>query len=281
VAPSASDEQRTANATPLVPNPVATTTKPATTTSLGPSTLDLEGVDAFSDLPDDARTEFAAAAKVHELAEGEEIANFALAYVMKGNFDVAATMVDAPAVRLPTGAVLRSRGTTNEGVPMRLIAAGGPGVVATWPRDAVEDAFRTIPWVEDDLRAASDRVMTIVGITIGPLGERLDQAIREQIVDRLKVRPLLPGEVVVDAGQPVPGLLLVGVGDLELVKDGQVVGGVSSGDFLFATEVLGMGAAPLTARAGPGGALVLFGDRGLAQELMVTCPPLLEVFAGM
>jgi hypothetical protein len=25
----------------------------------------------------------------------------------------------------------------------------------------------------------------------------------------------------------------------------------------------------------------MFGDRHIAQELMVTCPPLLEVFAGM
>jgi hypothetical protein len=274
-------ESPPANATPLVPSPLTTTTKPARARTDAPPVLELEGVDAFSDLPDDARTQFAAAATVHELEEGEEASGFALAYVMRGDFDVSATMVDAPAIRLRTGAVLRARGTTNEGVPMRLIAAGGSGVVATWSGAAVEDAFRTCPWVEEDLRAASDRVMTIVGITIGPLGERLDQAIREQVVDRLKVRPLIAGEIVVNAGEPVPGLLLVGVGELELVRDGEVVGGVGSGDFLFPGEVLGAGAAPLTARAGPGGALVLFGDRNIAQELLVTCPPLLEVFAGM
>jgi hypothetical protein len=76
-------------------------------------------------------------------------------------------------------------------------------------------------------------------------------------------------------------LLLVGLGELELVKDRAVVGAVSSGAFLFPTEVLGAGSAPLTARAGAGGALILFGDRRIAQELLVTCPPLLEVFAGM
>jgi hypothetical protein len=53
------------------------------------------------------------------------------------------------------------------------------------------------------------------------------------------------------------------------------------GDFLFATEVLGGGLAPTTARAGPRGAIVLFGARAVAHELLVTCPPLLEVFAGM
>jgi hypothetical protein len=65
------------------------------------------------------------------------------------------------------------------------------------------------------------------------------------------------------------------------VQGDKVTGVVGSGEFLFPGEVLGAGAAPLTARAGPGGALILFGDRMIAQELLVTCPPLLEVFAGM
>jgi hypothetical protein len=34
-------------------------------------------------------------------------------------------------------------------------------------------------------------------------------------------------------------------------------------------------------RASRGGALVLLAERGVAQELLVTCPPLLEIFAGM
>lgn len=243
--------------------------------------LDLENVEAFADLPDDAREAFAAAATLHELNEGEEIATFALAYVVRGAFEVAATMVDAPAGRLEMGQVLRSRGTTEENVPIRMIAAGGSGVVATWSDASVEEAFRTIPWVEDDLRAAADKMQTLVGITIGPLGERLDMSIREQIVSKLKMRPLIPAEIVVNKGETVPGLLLVGIGELELVKGDEVTGVVGSGEFLFPTEVLGMGDAPLTARAGKGGALVMFGDRGVAQELLVTCPPLLEVFAGM
>jgi hypothetical protein len=275
-----------APAAPMPAEPPAPAAAAAPSASPEPSAaelpaLDLESVEAFADLPDDARVAFAAAATLHALAEGEEVSHFALAYVVSGAFDVSATMVDAPALRLETGAVLRARGTTNEGVPMRLIGAVDQGVVATWSAAAVEEAFGTCPWVEDDLRVAADRAMTLVGITIGPLGERLDASIREEIVGRLEMRPLSPGEIVVSAGQPVPGLLLVGVGEIELVE-GDVVGGtVGSGEFLFPTEVLGAGAAPTTARAGAGGALVLFGDRTLAQELLVTCPPLLEVFAGM
>jgi hypothetical protein len=242
--------------------------------------LDLEGVEAFADLPDDARAAFAAAAHVSELGEGEEVSSFALAYIMSGSVDVAATMVDAPAGRLETGAVLRSRGTTDEGVPMRLIGVSS-GVVATWSDAAVEDAFRTCPWVEEDLRTAADRHQTMVGVTIGPLGERLDASIREQIIQKLTMRTLAPGDIVVTAGEQMPGLLLVGVGELELVDGDKVTGRVGSGEFVFPTEVLGGGDAPYTAKAGAGGALILFGDRRIAQELLVTCPPLLEVFAGM
>jgi hypothetical protein len=245
-----------------------------------PNKLDLDSVEAFSDLPDDARAAFAAAAKVSVLGEGEEVSSFALAYILSGTVDVAATMVDAPAAQLAAGAVLRSRGTTDEGVPMRLIGVSS-GVVATWTDAAVNEAFRTCPWVEEDLRVAADRLQTLVGVTIGPLGERLDASIREQIIGRLTMRTLAAGEVVVTAGEQMPGLLLVGVGELELVDGDTVAGTVGSGEFLFPTEVLGGGDAPRTARAGPGGALILFGDRHIAQELLVTCPPLLEVFAGM
>jgi len=253
---------------------------PAPDAAAVPTKLDLDSVEAFSDLPDDARAAFAAAAEVSVLGEGEEVSSFALAYILSGTVDVAATMVDAPAARLAAGAVLRSRGTTAEGVPMRLIGVSS-GVVATWTDAEVKEAFRTCPWVEEDLRVAADRLQTLVGVTIGPLGERLDASIREEIIGRLTMRTLAAGEIVVTAGEQMPGLLLVGVGELELVNGDAIAGTVGSGEFLFPTEVLGGGDAPHTARAGPGGALILFGDRHIAQELLVTCPPLLEVFAGM
>ncbi|HSO39794.1 MAG TPA: hypothetical protein VLT33_45015 [Labilithrix sp.] len=263
--------------TPLVP-PVALTPVPPVVEERPP--LDLEDVEAFADLPDDARRAFASAAQVSALGEGEEVSSFALAYILSGSVDVAATMVDAPAARLEGGAVLRSRGTTDDGVPMRLIGVSS-GVVATWTDAAVQEAFRTCPWVEEDLRVAADRLQTLVGVTIGPLGERLDASIRQEIIDRLTMRTLIAGEVVVTAGEQMPGLLLVGVGELELVDGDTVKGVVGSGEFLFPTEVLGAGNAPHTARAGAGGALILFGGRMIAQELLVTCPPLLELFAGM
>jgi hypothetical protein len=254
---------------------------PAARASEAALALNLDDVEAFADLPDDVRADFANAAIVKDFAEDEEVRHFALAIVLGGAFDVAATMVDASAVRLEKNAVLRARGTTQEGVPMRLICVHTTGRLATWSDAAVNDAFRTVPWVEEELRALTDRVQALVGITIGPLGERCDASIREQIVGRLQVRSLLPGEVLLEAGASVPGLLLVGVGALELVRDGGVMGTVGSGEFVFPGEVLSAGVAPATARAGAGGALVMCSDRALAQELLATWPPLVEMLAGM
>jgi len=243
--------------------------------------LVLDDVDAFSDLPEDARDTFAKAAKLARVTAGEEVAGFALAYVVAGDLDVAATIVDATATRLTTGGVLRARGTPSESVPLRLVCTTQEAIVAVWSDDAVEEAFRSCPWVEDDLRAASDQVQTLAGVTMGPLGDRIDGMLRDMVTSRLTVRSLLEGELVVEEGAPVPGLVIVGVGKLELLAKDTVIGEVRSGDFLFPEQVLGAGPAPHGARAGAGGALVMSGNRKLAQELLVTVPPLLEILAGM
>jgi hypothetical protein len=245
--------------------------------------VDLSGVDALSDLPDDARETFARAAVVHELACDEEVSGFALALVLEGTVDLAATIVDTPAQRIDVGTAIRSRGTIDHIAPVRLVAASQRAWVATWDERAVEIGLRACPWVDDDLRAAGDRLQALVGATMGPLGERLDPFLRAHVASKLTLRALAEHEVVAARGKPVPGLLVVGAGELELVgEDGVPEGPVlRAGDFVFPDEVLIAGPAPSTVRAAKGGALVLFADRHAAQELLVTCPPLLEIFAGM
>jgi hypothetical protein len=252
--------------------------KPATAPTAG---VDLSVVEAFADLPDDAREDFAKAATVQPLAREEEVAGFALALVLEGEVDLAATIVDAPAVRLHAGQVLRSRGTIEHVTPVRLVGASDAARVATWDEAAVEAALHACPWVEDDLRAAGDRFQAEVGITLGALGERLDWSLRTDLTRRLTLRSLAEHEVYAVLGKPLPGLLIVGAGELELVDESDNVTGepLRAGDFVFPTEVLGAAPAPHTVRAAKGGALVLFAPRGVAQEMLVTCPPLLEILA--
>ena len=245
--------------------------------------VDLSQVEALSDLPDDARAAFAGAAKVQTLAREDEVSGFALALVLEGTVDVSATIVDAAAQRMGPGAVLRSRGTIEQFSPVRLIAASESARVATWDEHAVTDAFRTCPWVEDELRAAGDRLQALVGITMGPLGDRLDPGLRADLMSRLQLRTLAEHEVITTRGSATVGLLVVGGGELELLgEDGMPNGTVlRPGEFLFPSESLRAAPAPSTVRASRGGALVLLAERGVAQELLVTCPPLLEIFAGM
>jgi hypothetical protein len=264
---------------PPAPAPPPASLPPAPAPPAG--ALDLSRVDAFADLPDDARAACAAAAIIATLARDEEVSGFALVYVMEGAVDLMATIIEAPARRLEAGAVLRARGTIDHVEPLRLVAASDAARVATWDEAAVEAAFRTCPWVEDDLRAAGDRAQAEVGVTMGPLGERLDPGMRADVLSKLALRVLVENDVYAEQGKPIPGLLVVGAGELELLGEGGTAQGhVRAGEFLFPAEVLRAAPAPATARAGKGGAIVLCAERHAAQELLVTYPPLLEIFAG-
>jgi len=265
---------------PPPPPKSRTSVKPQAPATSG---VDLTNVAAFADLPDDARDAFANAAKVQPLGKDEEVSGFALALVLDGQVDLTATIVDAPAVRLRAGEVLRTRGTVEHVAPVRLIGSVEGSRVAVWDERSVEQAFHTCPWVEDELRAACDRLHAEVGLTMGPLGERLDWGVRTDLASRMTLRSLAEHEVFATRGEQLPGLLVVGAGELELLdENGEQPAGtlIRAGDFLFPTEVLRAAPAPRTARASKGGALVFFAERRAAQELLMTCPPLLEIFAG-
>ena len=165
------------------------------------------------------------------------------------------------ATHLATGSVLRAQGTPTDAPPVRLVCTTASAHVAVWTDEAVLAAFRSCPWVEDDLRSAADPILALVGMSMGALGRRLDDALRAHVGALLKVRSLLAGEVIAEAGAPVPGLVVVGAGRLELTQQDAVVGELPPGEFLFADQVLAAGSAPFGARAGAGGALVLAGNR--------------------
>jgi hypothetical protein len=253
---------------------------PSGVPSLVPA-IDLSKVDAFIDVPDDARDAFARGAAVCELARGQQVTGFALALVIEGSVDVMAVTADAPAMRLHAGAVVRGRGTLEPATPLRLVASSDGARIGTWDEREIESAFGSCPWVEDDLRVAGDRIQALVGVTMGRLGDRLDAALRDQVTSRLIVRVLIEHEVFTRAGEPISGLLVVGAGELEVSKSNGTRPGslLRPGDFLFPMEVLRAAVAPADVRASRGGALVLVADRALAQELLMTVPPLLEILS--
>lgn len=241
-----------------------------------PPLVDLEGVEALSDLPDDERDMLARCAVVRDLGLGEDVSGFALVFVIEGNADVSAVQMHAPAMRLDAGTVLRGRGTLDAPVALRVVVSSNRARIATWSEQDVASAFRSCPWVEDDLCAAGDRAQALVGATMGLLGTRLDPELRYQVTGRLTLKVLAEGDVVFRPGDFVAGLHVVGGGRLELAPRS-----LKAGDFLLPALALRAGPAPSLVRAGPGGALLLEADRALAQELLVTCPPLLEILSSL
>ncbi len=126
--------------------------------------------------------------------------------------------------------------------------------------------------------AVTDRVQAKAGVTMGPLGERFDMSLREHLTSRLTVRNLAPGEVLVAQGKPAP-IAIVGIGEITLTTNGGREETLRPGDFVFPAQTLAHAPAPATAAAGASGAVVLYGERSVAQELLMSFPPLLELLA--
>jgi signal-transduction protein with cAMP-binding, CBS, and nucleotidyltransferase domain len=242
--------------------------------------LDLSSVEAFSDLPDDSRDRLAREATVKAYAKGDAIDTFALAYVVRGEAHVIASGALTQAATLGHGAVLRARGTLEATIGLRLACASAKAVIATWDSAAVEAALGSCPWVEDELRATGDRIQALAGASLGTLGEKLSPDLRATIVAKMSIRAYAQNETIVTEGLPVPGILLVGSGTVDLVANQSVTTRVTAGQFVLPAEALSAGPSPASARAGSGGALVFAADRKTTQELFATEPLLLELFAG-
>lgn len=240
----------------------------------------LADVAGLQDLPPDAQAELVRTARIETLDVDEEVSAFAVALVVEGWTSVMASIADVSCAFAQLGDVVFTRGTFEEGVSLRVVAGETDTKVAVWDEAALEHATSACPWVADELRLVADRFQALAGATMGPLGERLDDTLRQMVTSRCVVRALMPGEGIVASGSPVPGMFIIGAGAVELIAGEDVVGELGPGEFLFATSVMSASMAPMGARAGPSGALLLFAERHAAHELMVSVPPLLEILAG-
>lgn len=241
---------------------------------------DIEQIEAFADLPEEMHDELALAAQVDDLAPDEELAVNGAALVLSGSAAVCASIVDVPAERAAIRTLVPSRGTLEDGIPLRVVAGADGARVAIWDQATIDNALRTCPWVVDELRTVADRLQSLAGATMGPLGE-LEETLLRRVLGRLRLRPLVPGEPLVHAGNPMPGLVIIGAGALDLVdeRSHEIIGAARPGELLFASELLGGQPAPSIARATAGGALVLIADHPVLRELFESTPELLSILA--
>jgi CRP-like cAMP-binding protein len=243
--------------------------------------VNLADVAGLQDLPPEAQLEFAQKARREKLDVDEEVGSFAVALVVEGWASIMPTIADVTCAFAQAGEVVFTDGTLEEGVALRVVAGETDTVVAVWDKAALAAATADCPWVADELRIVADRFQALAGAGMGPLGDRLDDSLRQSVTDRCEVRTLLPGEEIVDKGAEVPGMFIVGGGSVEIVSEsGEIEQELGPGDFLFAASVMSAMPAPAKARAAQSGALVLFAERMAAHELIVTVPPLLEILAS-
>ncbi len=247
----------------------------------GPPGIDglaFESVEALADLPEEAQLELAAGAQLITLTSSEEyLLQEGAALITHGQVHVTLPYSDVSGERIGGGAVVSARGSVESG-PLRLIAGAERTRLVAWTDEQLSRAMRDCPWVEDDLRQLADRLQAHAGAGLGPLGERLDDALRAAVYERLQVRVLAPRETVAERGKPLKGLFVVAVGDLRVGGTGTEI--ITSGQFVFPGCVIGAEPAPADVTAGPKGGVVLFASRPIAHELMMSVPPLLEILAS-
>jgi hypothetical protein len=264
-----------------VPVPVVASPPPSSQEGQPPSVdgLEFESVEALADLPEEAQAALAATGQLLTLNSGQELVlREGAALITRGTVHVTLTYSDVSAARIGAGAVVAARGSVEAG-PLRLIADSAQTHVVVWTEEKMTQAMRDCPWVVDDLRLLADRFQAHASAGLGPLGERLDDALRAAVYERLQVRVLSPDESVAERGKPLKGLFVVAVGELEVASDASHRP-IRPGEFLFPSCVIGAEPAPHDVRAGPKGGLVLFATRPVAHELMMSVPPLLEILAS-
>lgn len=248
---------------PPRPAPSSPTPRAASSRPPPPAALSLDGVPAFAELAVDVRQRLAAQARVDGLAPDEEVSGFGAALVIDGAASICATIVDAPVAPAPPRALITARGTLSETIALRIVAGSGGARVAIWESAAIDDALRGCPRVLDELVQRADRLLAMAGATMGPLHD-LDDATRAEVLDQLSVRVARAGESIVEPGGKLAGLTVVCVGAVDL---GSGAGLVRAGELLFPRVARRDLPAPTSARAASSGALLLVGDRALADRL--------------
>lgn len=242
--------------------------------------VSLAEVRGFTDLSPEALATLVKNANIERLNTGEEASFFSVALVLEGWVSLMPAIADCACATAVVGEVVYTEGTLGNGMMLRVVAGQDNVVVATWDAAAITEATAECPWIADDLKLLADGFQALAGACLGPLGDRLDDSLRSIVTSRCEIRTLLPGEALCTAKKQVPGMHIIGGGEIELFDEsGRVMKTHGTGEFLYATQVLAGGGAPYGSRAGKEGALVLFAPRMAAHELLVSVPPLLEILA--
>ena len=212
---------------------------------------------------------------IDELNEDEEVAFFGAALVLRGAMSLIPSVSDCVAAVVPAAQIVFTQGSLAQGIQLSALARGNGTRVAVWDEATIASAFEHCPWVLDELAQIADRYQALAGATFGPLGDQMDESLRDSLLSVAQVRSLLPEETLLEDGSLVQSFMIVGAGHV-LLGDGSRL---SPGDFIFSSQMLSAQSAPSSVTAEAHGALILEAPRSKIHELMISMPPLLEMLA--
>ncbi|HRI71434.1 MAG TPA: hypothetical protein PK156_44680, partial [Polyangium sp.] len=244
------------------------------------SSLELRAVEPFAQLPEEVQRALVRTAIIEDLVPGEARTGFGAVLVVAGEISVCAVNLDVPVKLGGSRSFIAARGSLAEPVPMRILGGSSGATISRWSEDMFEQAFGTHPQAVQDCRSLSDAIQARIGLTLGALAE-VDLATREAMLSRLDVRVLEANEAITDEDGPMPGLVFVVGGSVEVLEGepAVVVADVRPGDLLFPEALWAGAAAPLRSRAAASGALLLVGDRKLALDFAERVPVVGELLS--
>ena len=242
----------------------------------------LDSVRGFEDLPEESQARLVRVAKLTSLSADEEVGSFGAALVTRGKVGIMSSVADVSGSIAVSGEVVFTRGTLEDGVPLRVVALEDGTVVASWSAEELALGMADCPWVGDELRLVADRFQALAGATLGLLGERLDDSLRGMVMSRLDVKAFEPGEVIVSfrEARTRAAYRRRGSGRAHGTAMSSRTRGIPA-IFSSPRRYSRAARAQSTARAGKDGALILHAPRAIAHELLMSVPPLLEITDGL
>ncbi len=232
------------------------------------SVLNLELSHAFDDVPADTRQSMARAASVMTLSRYESFTAAGLALVLSGTVGIRASGQREPLITLGMGRVIFSRGTLDESASICVTGADTKARLAHWSDAAITTFLFHCPWTLDDLKAVGDELQTLVTASSGDFLRTMHPDTRRALLARMSTRVLLPQESLMHPGDPPWGLMIMGLGLLEVLEDRRVADVIGPGHIVFANDETH----PI--RASRLGATVLIASGEALQQLMIDHPDL-------
>ena len=235
----------------------------------------IRGVAALATLNKGKRLTLATSAEVLRPGVGEEEPVNGLMIVAHGSVDVLAAVSDLPGAVVTRGELIRGQTSLDVPLSLRCIPQESGVVLLRWGVAELAEVLFDSKSTDAILREASDHVHAGCGAALGSFAEAVGEDALRELLTVMKLKRLEPGEVWGRAGNRMPGVCVVGLGELRAgdLRD------YGPGDVPFAETALANDVLSVPLIAGSKGALLWVGSNASLFPLFTTHPHVLEALS--